>query len=65
MSQDRIKAKWTDITGKIQRRWCKLTIDDVSFPSGNAEYLAGVLQDRYGMDRREALLQVFEFESEL
>lgn len=65
MSQDRIKAKWTDIAGKIRRRWCKLTVDDVSFPNGNVEYLAGVLQDRYGMDRREALLQVFEFESEL
>jgi uncharacterized protein YjbJ (UPF0337 family) len=65
MNRDRIKDVWPDITGKLRRRWSKLTMDDVSFPGGSAEYLAGVLQDRYGVDRREALLQVYEFESEL
>jgi len=33
--------------------------------SGSAEYLAERLQHRYGVDRREAFLQVYEFESEL
>ncbi len=65
MNRDRIKDAWPEITGKLQRRWSKLTVDDVAFPGGSAEYLAGVLQDRYGVDRREALLQVYEFESEL
>lgn len=63
--QDRIQKEWSDIAGRIRRRWRKLTSDDVAFPGGNAEYLAGVVQDRYGVDRREALLQVYEFESEL
>lgn len=62
---DRIEQQWADIAGKIRQRWRKLTADDVSFPGGNASYLARVLQERYGVDRREALLQVFEFESEL
>lgn len=65
MSQDRIKEEWTQITEKLRRRWRRLTSDDVSFPGGSAEYLAGVLQDRYGIDRREAMLQVYEFEREL
>ena len=65
LGQDRIKEEWPSIAGRIRRRWRKLTSDDVGYAGGNAEYLAGVLQDRYGVDRREALLQVYEFESEL
>ena len=65
LSRDRIREEWAQITGKMRRRWRKLTMDDVMFPDGSAEYLARVLQDRYGIDRREALLQVFEFESGL
>lgn len=62
---DRIKEEWSSIAGRIRRRWRKLTSDDVAYPGGNAEYLAAVVQERYGVDRREALLQVYEFESEL
>jgi uncharacterized protein YjbJ (UPF0337 family) len=65
MIRDRIKDEWPEISGKLRRRWSRLTADDVAFPGGSAEYLAGVLQERYGVDRREALLQVYEFESEL
>jgi hypothetical protein len=65
LGHDRIKEEWPTIAGRIRRRWRKLTSDDVGFPGGTAEYLARVLQDRYGIDRREALLQVYEFESEL
>lgn len=65
VNHDRIKREWTQIPDKLRRRWHKLTSDDVLFAGGSAEYLARVLQDRYGMDRREALLQVYEFESGL
>ncbi|MGH8111317.1 MAG: CsbD family protein [Rhodanobacteraceae bacterium] len=64
MSDDRIKDEWHKIAAKIQGRWRKLTTDDVLVPRGNTEYLAQRLQCRYGIDRGEALLQVFEFESE-
>lgn len=65
MSNDRIMDEWTNIPDRIRRRWRKLTNDDVRRPVGNSEYLAERLQQRYGVDRREALLQVYEFESEL
>ena len=65
VSHDRIKQEWAEISDKLRRRWRKLTWDDVLFEGGSAEYLARVLQDRYGMDRREALLQVYEFESQM
>ena len=65
MSQDRIRQEWVAIADRLRRRWHRLTVDDVSYAGGSAEYLAAVLQNRYGVDRREALLQVYEFESEL
>ncbi|MGH8215540.1 MAG: CsbD family protein [Rhodanobacteraceae bacterium] len=65
LGHDRIKEEWSTIAGRIRRRWRRLTSDDVAYSGGTAEYLARVLQDRYGVDRREALLQVYEFESEL
>jgi len=65
VGHDRIKQEWTEISDKLRRRWRKLSWDDVLFKDGSAEYLAGVLQDRYGVDRHEALLQVCEFESQM
>lgn len=65
VSHDRIRQEWAAISDKLQRRWRRLTPDDVLFAGGSAEYLARVLQDRYGWNRRKALLQVYEFESAL
>lgn len=65
VEHDRIRQEWAEISDKLRRRWRRLTWDDVLFEDGSAEYLARVLQDRYGVDRREALLQVYEFESQL
>lgn len=65
LDRDRIEEEWSAIAGRIRRRWRQVTVEDVSCASGTAEYLAGVLQRRHGFDRREALLQVYEFESEL
>lgn len=64
-SQDSIRDEWASIPNKLRRRWRKLTPDDVMFPAGNAEYLATLLQRHYGLDRREAFLQVYEVECEL
>jgi uncharacterized protein YjbJ (UPF0337 family) len=65
VDHDRIRQEWAELSGRLRRRWHKLTPDDVLFAGGSAEYLARVLQDRYGVDRREALLQAYEFESGL
>lgn len=60
--RDRIGEEWSRIADRLLRRWRKLTVDDVLYPYGSARYLARVLQDRYGIDRQEARLQVHEFE---
>jgi hypothetical protein len=65
LSNDRIMEQWEHIPDRLRRRWRKLTNEDVRYAGGSAEYLAERLQHRYGVDRREAFLQVYEFESEL
>lgn len=63
--RDRIEEQWAYIGPRLRQRWNNLTDADVRARSGNADCLADLLQARYGMDRREALLQVYEFEAEL
>lgn len=63
MNEDRIKGQWRQLNGKLKSRWGKLTDDDLQVADGNAEYLAGKLQERYGIAKDEAEKQVREFES--
>ncbi len=65
MNEDRIKGKWKQLRGKLKSQWGKLTDDDLTEASGDAEYLVGKLQERYGMARDEAEQRVREFEKTL
>lgn len=65
MNEDRIKGQWRQLNGKLKSRWGKLTDDDLRVADGNAEYLAGKLQERYGIAKDEAAKQVREFEKEM
>lgn len=61
MNEDRIKGQWKQVTGKVKARWGKLTNDGVQVAEGNEEYLAGKLQERYGMAKDEAKREVNSF----
>lgn len=65
MNADRIKGNWKQLTGRIKSEWGKLTNDDLQVADGHREYLAGKLQERYGMAKDEADQKVREFESRL
>jgi hypothetical protein len=65
LMDDKVRNEWPKISGRMRRHWPMLTESDVRSPTGDAEYLAERLQERYGLDRREAILQVYEFECEL
>jgi len=62
MNQDRIAGQWKQLKGKIKEKWGKLTDDDLTRANGDVEYLAGKVQERYGIARDEAEKQVKEFE---
>lgn len=54
MNTDQIKGKWAQIKGAVKSQWGKLTDDDLAVIEGDAEKLAGKIQERYGIAREEA-----------
>ncbi len=65
MNQDIIKGKWSQLQGKLKEKWGKLTDDDVNQLEGHRDYLVGKLQERYGIAKEKADVQVKEFERSL
>ncbi|MEK7892431.1 CsbD family protein [Burkholderia contaminans] len=65
MNEDKIKGQWKQLYGKLKAKWGKLTDDDLKVADGNREYLAGKIQERYGIARDEAEKQLKDFDREL
>ena len=65
MNKDTIAGNWKQLKGKIQAKWGDLTDDDFAVAEGNAEYLSGKLQERYGYDRDRAHTEVEDFQRTL
>jgi uncharacterized protein YjbJ (UPF0337 family) len=65
MNEDTIKGQWKQLGGSIKHQWGKLTDNDLTVAHGDAEYLAGKVQERYGIARDEAEKQVREFQKTL
>jgi len=65
MNEDRIKGQWKQLAGKLKEKWGKLTYNDLQRADGSSEYLAGRLQERYGIARDEARKQIREFEKSI
>jgi uncharacterized protein YjbJ (UPF0337 family) len=61
MNEDKIKGQWKQLAGKLKTKWGKLTDNDLTIAEGDSEYLAGKIQERYGVARDEAHKQVKEF----
>jgi uncharacterized protein YjbJ (UPF0337 family) len=61
MNADEFKGKWKQVKGKVLAKWGKLTQNDLDVISGNLEQLAGILQERYGVNKEEAKKQINEF----
>lgn len=65
MNTDIIKGKWKQLTGRIKQQWGDLTDNDLTVAEGDREYLAGKVQERYGITRDAAVQQVRDFENTL
>jgi uncharacterized protein YjbJ (UPF0337 family) len=63
MNRDITGGKFKQLKGKIKEQWGKLTDDEIDQMEGNAEILAGKLQERYGLTREDAQRQAREFQS--
>ena len=65
MNKDIISGKWEQVKGAAQAKWGKLTNDDLDVAKGDAKYLAGRLQERYGWQQDQAQREVDEFQKTL
>jgi uncharacterized protein YjbJ (UPF0337 family) len=59
---EKIQGNWEQFKGMVQRRWGKLTNDDLNIIQGNRKELEGYLQERYGIGEEEARRQIEQWE---
>ena len=58
MNKDIIEGKWEQLKGQAKAKWGDLTDDDLTEAKGNAQILAGKVQERYGKTKEEAEAEV-------
>ncbi len=57
-TKDILQSKWPALKDQVQRKWGKLTAEDIAGLSGKAEELASVLRLRYRYGRIEADMEI-------
>jgi uncharacterized protein YjbJ (UPF0337 family) len=61
MNMEQLKGKWNQVKGEAKIQWGKLTDDDLDQVEGNAQKLAGRIQERYGYEKDRAEREVDDF----
>ena len=61
MKWEQVESKWEQLIGSARENWAKLTDDDFRQISGKREQLAEKIQQAYGITRREAEKQVWDW----
>jgi uncharacterized protein YjbJ (UPF0337 family) len=61
MNTDVLQGMWSQVRGEARRQWGKLTDDELDQARGNAEKLAGLVQEKYGYARERAEREVNDF----
>jgi len=61
MNEDILEGQWKQLAGKAKTAWGELTDDELTKTKGNAQQLAGLVQERYGRTREEAEREVKDF----
>jgi uncharacterized protein YjbJ (UPF0337 family) len=69
MNRDILQGQWKQIRGEARAWWGELTDDDLDRAAGKLDVLAGILQEKYGYSREQAVdeidCRVTEFEARL
>jgi uncharacterized protein YjbJ (UPF0337 family) len=61
MNWDQVEIRWRDLTGSAKENWGKLTDVDLDEISGKREQLTSKVQAVYGISRKEADKQVWDW----
>ena len=62
MNWDRIQGNWKQVTGKAREQWGMLTDYDLNVVAGHRDRLVGKIQERYGVAKDEAEMQIAAWE---
>ncbi len=54
MNDDILKGKWKQMKGSAQKQWGALTDDELEQVDGDANKLAGLIQEKYGESKETA-----------
>jgi uncharacterized protein YjbJ (UPF0337 family) len=65
MNRDIFEGKFKEISGEIKKKWGELTDDEIRKTKGNAQALAGIVQQKLGIERDEATRNVSELMKDL
>jgi uncharacterized protein YjbJ (UPF0337 family) len=55
MNKDIVEGKWKQFQGEAKSWWGKVTDDDMKRVSGKFDVFLGVLQQKYGLSRQQAM----------
>lgn len=55
MNQDILEGQWKQMRGEVKNWWGRLTDDDLDRIAGKFEVLVGLLQEKYGYSRQQAI----------
>ncbi len=61
MNWEQVQGRWSDLLGSAKENWSKLTDGDLDEISGKREQLASKIQSVYGITKREADKQVWDW----
>ncbi|WP_413560700.1 CsbD family protein [Bdellovibrio sp. HCB209] len=58
INKDIIQGKWTEIKGELRKTWGNITDDEFEKTKGDAQAIAGIVQQRYGIAKEDASKKV-------
>ena len=61
MNWDQVESRWKHLMGSAKENWGKLSDDELLQISGKREQLAAKIEETYGITRREAEKQVWDW----
>ena len=58
MNTDILIGDWKQLKGNVKEWWGKVTDNDLLLIDGKVDKLLGVLQERYGWDKEQAIYEI-------
>jgi uncharacterized protein YjbJ (UPF0337 family) len=58
MSHEIQHGRWLQVRGRVKRTWAKLVGDEELAANGNADVVAGALEESLGVAKKEAIRKV-------